>query len=431
MPAAHHKSKLTARPARRVSRARVEENPSKALKRLKRLAGRGSDAWIVYDSYATEAAAYKGAGALESAGVRHVKVTKSGGGLFGSKERVTYEVRVLREGIRAMGRREAEAKKTPSERGVIFKGEKITGGKGEYSAMGENFPSLDDAKIYITMKRKNPSTFTCIIGARKSQHDTAIEAYRHGLKEQNKGVHSVFRVKHPSGEVDEYGRDGKKRNPSKRKNPASGAVKMREAFTGLPSNKTVVVEDTVHVHSHLAALGELIEMKVKTVKGETFEIGFTRKENPGKSIKTRTKEWLDRRAKAATGMGDSFYKTWINPLKKNNPSGPVLLACSEDGKNLFCVGGSQKISLSDLGLSDLSGKEMVVIGQLITITYHVRKKFDGKEEEFDYVHKLSEESGGPRPMVRYSNLDEALFIDGGVFYIPKPLLGGASPGITD
>jgi hypothetical protein len=222
----------------------------------------------------------------------------------------------------------------------------------------------------------------------------------------------------------------------KKRNPESAAVAMREAFTGLPSDKTVVVTDKIHVHEHLAALGELMELKVKTVKGETFEILLNQERNPKhkakeivKRVGSKTKGWVDRRAKAIAGIGKRMADTWINP-RKANPNGPVLLCSTEDGKNLAAVGGDQTLDLKALGLGELAGKEQVVVGEIKNLGYYTSKDFGDGKETFLYVHKLSEESGGPRPMLRYATRDKKIYIDGGVFHIPKPVFG-VSPGITD
>lgn len=221
-----------------------------------------------------------------------------------------------------------------------------------------------------------------------------------------------------------------------KRNPASGAVAMREAFTGLPSKKDMVVSESVHVHSHLAALGELIELKVKTVKGETVVIGFEQhKQNPKKDVLSKvgskTKGWAARRAKALTGTVKYLYDYWINP-RKLNPNGPVLLCSNEKGTHLYIEGGDQSLELGKLGLSEMRNKESLIIGSVKTITYHARKKFDGKEEEYDYVHKFSEDSDGPLPMLRYDVRNKHLYLDGGVYHIPRPTdSDSASQGITD
>lgn len=228
-----------------------------------------------------------------------------------------------------------------------------------------------------------------------------------------------------------------KKNPRKRRNPEAGAVAMREAFTGLPSDKTVTVARDVHVHGHLAALGPLVELRGKTVKGENFQIEFARATNPRRNAKDivtktgkKTKGWLSRRAKAIAGMTKGFANTWINPRKANS-SGPVLLCCNEAGTHLFIEGGDQAINLGSVGLNELAKKEQATIGDVWYIVYHARKKFDGEEEEYDYEHKFSEDSDGPRPTLRYDVKNKHLYLDGGVYHIPKPLFGGASQGITD
>lgn len=232
-----------------------------------------------------------------------------------------------------------------------------------------------------------------------------------------------------------------KQNPKKcakrKRNPESAAVAMREAFTGLPSDKTVVVTEDVHVHEHLAALGELVEMKVKTLKGETFVIDFGKTENPRKGkgilgkVGGKTKGWLGRRAKAISGMTKGFTQTWLNP-KKVNPNGAPILAVTEDGLNLQIVGGNQKIDLKALGMGEFASKESVVVGDIKTIDYFATKDWkDGKKPETAiYTHKMGEETGD-LPSLRYDTRNQKLFIDGGRYHIKRPLFGSTSPGIEN
>jgi hypothetical protein len=80
----------------------MEENPSKLWQRLKRMAGHGSSTWIEYRAVSREADAYKIAGQLEAAGVKHTRIEREGKG-----DRSTFRVMVLREALRKMGREEA------------------------------------------------------------------------------------------------------------------------------------------------------------------------------------------------------------------------------------------------------------------------------------------------------------------------------------
>lgn len=57
-------------------------------------------------------------------------------------------------------------------------------------------------------------------------------------------------------------------------NPQPAADDMYAAFHGEPSDETIEIADEEHYHSHLAAFGELVELKVKLVNGGTAVIGF-------------------------------------------------------------------------------------------------------------------------------------------------------------
>lgn len=218
----------------------------------------------------------------------------------------------------------------------------------------------------------------------------------------------------------------------KKCNPEAGAVAMRESFTGLPSKKTITVTEDVHVHEHLAALGELVQLKVKTLKGVIFTIGFGKEENPkkGKPIGKKVAGWVDRRAKAVSGIADHLMKTWVNP-KKINPNGAPILAVTEDGKNLMIVGGSQALDLKALGMGEFADKESVIVGDIKTIDYFATKDWkDGKKPETAiYTHKMGEETGD-LPLLRYDTRNKRCFIDGGRYHIKRPMLG-TSPGIEN
>lgn len=312
------------------------------------------------------------------------------------------------------------------------------------------------------MKRKNlapksragSAGYDVVIGPRKKHFTSHADAYRHAMDQQNKGVHSVFVIVDAgSGARETYSRGGKK-NPgksslrpverrkrktaaiskNKRKNPESGAVAMRESFTGIPSKKTVVVGEDIHVHSHLAALGELVSMRVKTLKGDTFDICFGKEENPKtrKSALSKVRGWIDRRGKAVSKILKSTSDLWINP-KRTNSGGVVLLCCTEDGKNLMIQGGSQALDLKALNMGEFADKESVIVGEIKTIDYFATKDWkDGKKPETAiYTHKLNEETGGPRPMLRYSTRDKRCYIDGGLYSIKRPMSGSTSPGIEN
>jgi hypothetical protein len=121
--------------------------------------------------------------------------------------------------------------------------------------------------------------------------------------------------------------------------------------------------------------------------------------------------------------------------RRRNPSdhstGPAYLTSNEDGTQLFITGGDQSLDLPGLGITGPQAeKELVTIGQVTNIVYHAHKVFDGKREEFDYTHKLSEDSNGPLPVLVYDRINQQLKLSGGMYKIERPLVG-TSPGIED
>ena len=59
-----------------------------------------------------------------------------------------------------------------------------------------------------------------------------------------------------------------------KQNPQSSSDDMYESFHGEPTDETIEFQNEEHYHSHLAAIGELVELKVKLVNGGTAVIGF-------------------------------------------------------------------------------------------------------------------------------------------------------------
>lgn len=190
-------------------------------------------------------------------------------------------------------------------------------------------------------------------------------------------------------------------NPKKkRKNPQAEADALYKSFHGKPSRKTVEIEDQVHEHEHLAALGKLVEIWVETVTGLLAHLRF-------------------------------------------DPENAPYLASSEDGRQLYIEGGDQEL---DLGALKMDGeewrKDRMVIGTFArpeprdkgrgrrkhNITYHTKKKFDDFQP-IDYEHDLGEETG-VRPILEYEPRNQRLFISGGQYRIEQPLLD-MSPGIEN
>ncbi len=132
-------------------------------------------------------------------------------------------------------------------------------------------------------------------------------------------------------------------------NPEGPAADLYEKFHGKPSERIDVVEETVHYHENLAALGQLVELKIKTPTKIRATLRFP----------------------------------------EDGPDVPTL-AASEDGRQLFIIGGDQVVNLGDIDMAGAQWKrDTMDLGELIEITCHTVKGFH-KFEPTNYFHKLGE-----------------------------------------
>ncbi len=131
----------------------------------------------------------------------------------------------------------------------------------------------------------------------------------------------------------------------RKSNPEGGAESMYSSFHGTPSTAIDEYEEQEHYHSNLAALGELVGLKVRTVSGYDVTLGFEsgsgRESNPktkldlmldrverGKrEITFDVRDWkradVDRLIKTATDRGldasSDGKHVLVRDLKKSNP----------------------------------------------------------------------------------------------------------------
>lgn len=241
--------------------------------------------------------------------------------------------------------------------------------------------------------------------------DKIIEYYQPVSEEQIVNLRGVFQVGYGHGysgrpSVEKQFKSGKKKNPAKRtrKNPMDEADAMFESFHGEPPTETVEFVDELHVHHNLAACGDLVGFKIRTVSGYDATVEFS----------------------------------------------GVILCTSESGTQMHLRGGDQELDLEALHVPE-AGKESVIVGQAWAVAYETEKDFD-KFEEIQYVHLLGDEkfykgvkqgkdlwndakppkegafTNGNLPSLRYSVIDQMVYLDGGVYKIERPLMG-TSPGI--
>jgi len=129
---------------------------------------------------------------------------------------------------------------------------------------------------------------------------------------------------------------------------------------------------------------------------------------------------------ATRGQQGPWERNPRNP--DHSDTGPTLLCSNEDGTQLSFKGGDQSLDLNRLGITGSEAeKELVYVGHVTHITYHTRKQFGKKPEEFDYVHRMGED-GGEEPILNYDRINKRLLLSGGTYNIEKPLMG-TSPGI--
>ena len=130
-----------------------------------------------------------------------------------------------------------------------------------------------------------------------------------------------------------------------------------------------------------------------------------------------------------TALGDLDY------LKFETPGGTsatitfegdgVKLASSPDGKQLYCIGGSQ--NLEGVLTADSLQKDFLDLGECSEVQY-VARKVHNNFEPTQWHHKFGEETGD-RPRLMYDRLRKQIFFVGGDYFID--LKGKVSPGIEN
>jgi hypothetical protein len=168
----------------------------------------------------------------------------------------------------------------------------------------------------------------------------------------------------------------------RRRNPESDAASMYSKFHGKESEAISEFIEEEHYHGNLAALGQLIELKVYTI----------------------------------TGLDATFCFDY-----EGEPSKGVILASNEEGTALYAVGGDQSLDLASVKMDKEDYlKDSMVIGDCYFVSYFTEKDFD-KFQPTIYEHELGEETG-ELPVLRYDSLNERIYIDGGAYVIKKPLM---------
>lgn len=143
-----------------------------------------------------------------------------------------------------------------------------------------------------------------------------------------------------------------------------------------------------------------------------------------------------------TALGD-MGSLWLEPVKGREPnewpepdiefekSDKVKLATDSKGKQLYLVGGNQKLPLDYLEKHGVpTDKRFISLGEVYGISYLTRKSFDGFRES-EYAHEFGEKTG-ERPFAFYDAELHRIVLVGGAYSIAgvDDALG-ASPGIVN
>lgn len=331
-----------------------------------------------------------------------------------------------REMVRAHGKKKRnsiapkDAPKPPTSQSKRFA---VMGRQGKKNAanLGRHVSTIKHGKATAEVWQHGPNAFSAVIRAGNQTLTIASKTLQGAMTWARLKIHDMARAmnQNPFGVLDlvqadaSLGKDsliskagklltstGKKPRKSK-KNPMESAEKTFEEFHGYPSKEVLEYVEKEHRHSVLAGVGTLTSMEVVNVKGN------------------RVVELM-----APEPSTSSFEDV-------------VQVAVSEDGRQLYLVGGDQSIPLevlqSKFGMNEHDIRDKMVIGTIRKLTYRTKKSFEkGGREQIDFYHKLGgEQSRGVMPVLEYKPKNPSMEIVGGRYFIAKKDRGlGASPGIV-
>jgi hypothetical protein len=214
-----------------------------------------------------------------------------------------------------------------------------------------------------------------------------LNEHLRGLQDQANRQRITFRwraQRKEGGEWRAYDSDwGNIKPQGGKRNPSDAAASMFQKFHGRPSGEVVEVDKPVHYHAHLAALGELEKLTVKSNDGGLVDL---------------------------EGFGDA------------------VLCSNERGTQLYIEGGDQAVKLSAFGI----GKpyhDVEDLGEVMKLWYFTNKVHLGDQGgEASYHHTLSEEKKtrmsygfgerrAPKPRLLYDVLNQSLAFAGGEYSV--------------
>jgi len=182
---------------------------------------------------------------------------------------------------------------------------------------------------------------------------------------------------------------GGRTNGRRASNPAEESEQMYRMFHGRDADQTVEYISEEHEHSTLWGLGDLSQITVETAARGRYIIDV-----------------------AKVPRGDKYPDPSLLPMARR-----VVLAASEDGRQLYLVSGDQSLDTKALGLADADVKDNTLIGVVTNVVYQTAKSFH-KFELTNYTHKLGEETGH-QPVLVYHPRTPSMEIVGGRYRIER------------
>lgn len=176
-------------------------------------------------------------------------------------------------------------------------------------------------------------------------------------------------------------------------NPHNGAAQMYEDFHGRAPSEILTMQEALMTSGDYTALGDMGSLWLEPLKGEPSH--------------------------------------WPDPDIEFVKSDKVKLATDSKGKQLYLVGGNQKLPLDYLEKHGVStDKRFISLGEVYGISYLTTKSFDGFRDS-EYAHEFGEQTG-ERPFAFYDAELKRIVLVGGAYSIAgvDDALG-ASPGIVN
>lgn len=173
----------------------------------------------------------------------------------------------------------------------------------------------------------------------------------------------------------------------RRRNSFAGAAALSSAFHGRPAATATDDFEEVYYHKNLAELGELKELELLVDEKHVLQVEFS----------------------------------------------GALLCASENGRQLYVLGGDQELDLGAVGVEgEEAEKDLVTVAPVYSVTYATGKDHLGAEDRKHgpYYHIFGEE-GGTLPTLVYDRLNKKVSFAGGTYHIDRDMEGMFSAGIRD